>query len=85
MSDKKLPSFLLSQLQTAKDESSLKILNLRNEARERLRAINNRPSSDFTSDQICELAGVCGLLVELSSHQDIVCYSGTQLAMLDRS
>lgn len=78
-------SFLLSQLQTAKDDSSFKILNLRNEARERLKAINNRPYDNLTADPIRELAGIVSLIIEISVHQDAVTHSGQQLAVLDRS
>lgn len=76
-----LSSFFLSQLQTSKDHSQEKILKLRNDVRDRLRAINNRPS-DSTADTVGDLAAVCVLLLEIGVEQDAVCYSGQQLATL---
>lgn len=75
-------SFFLSQLQTSKDRSQEKIFDLRNEARDRLRAINNTPSGSSPDLVVRDLAAVCILLLQIGVEQDSVCYSGQQLAIL---
>ena len=76
-----LSSFLLSQLQTSKDHSQEKILNLRSEVRDRLTAINNGPCR-YDADPVRDLAAVCRLPLEIGVEQDAVCYSERQLAVL---
>lgn len=72
-------SFFRSTLQSTKDEAEHKILNLRNEARERLRAINNRPCDASPDAILNEIAVVARMLLDITVEQGNLLHASLQL------
>jgi hypothetical protein len=81
MSDKAFPALLASSLSQSHDHSLERVHLLRNDARDRLRAINNEPVNT-SAGAIRDLATICALLLEIGVKQDSFYYSRQQLPAL---
>lgn len=83
MSDRAFPALLPSSLSESHDHSQERVHLLRNDARYRLRAINNEPVAD-SAGAIRDLAAICYLLLEIGVRQDEVCYTSGQMLSLSK-